>query len=95
MLAASFLLYAAVYVGLSFAAFQLDGIFVGTTHAREMRNASVISVAVFIAGSAWLAPAQGNGALWLTLIGYVVIRAITLAVYYPHVRREVAPASRG
>lgn len=88
-LASSFLPCVAVYVGLSFAAFQLDGIFIGTTHAKEMRNASVISVVLFVALSAWLAPMHGNQALWLCFIGYVIVRAITLGFYYPGIRRQV------
>ena len=88
-IAADFLPFVAVYVALSFAAFQLDGIFIGTTHAAEMRNASLVSVILFILTSAWLTPLYGNTALWFTFIGYVVIRAITLAMYYPKVRREI------
>lgn len=87
-MAAEFLPYAAIYVALSFAAFQLDGIYIGTTNAAEMRNASLVSVILFIGLSAWLTPTYGNQALWLCFIGYVVMRAITLGFYYPRVRRQ-------
>jgi Na+-driven multidrug efflux pump len=40
--------FAALYVALAFAAFQLDGIFIGTTRTREMRNASVVSRCVWV-----------------------------------------------
>jgi len=89
-LAAIYLPWVAVYIGLSFAAFQLDGIFIGTTHATEMRNASLVSVLLFMVMSAWLAPLYGNTALWLCFVGYVVIRAISLLVYYPCVRKRIA-----
>ncbi len=88
-LAASFLPYVAVYIGCSFAAFQLDGIFIGTTHAAEMRNASLVSVILFILTSAWLVPLHGNTGLWLTFIGYVIVRAIALGFYYPGIRRHI------
>jgi len=88
-IAADFLPYVVAYVALSFAAFQLDGIFIGTTHAAEMRNASLVSVILFILTSAWLTPLYGNTALWLSFIGYVIVRAITLAMYYPRIRRGV------
>ncbi len=88
-IAAEFLPFVVVYVALSFAAFQLDGIFIGTTHAAEMRNASLISVVLFILASAWFTPLYSNTALWFCFIGYVVVRAITLAMYYPKVRREI------
>ncbi len=84
-----FLGFAAIYVALSVSAFQLDGIFIGTTHTREMRNASLASAGIFMASSAWLVPTYGPVALWLTFIGYVVVRAITLAFYYPRLRRQV------
>jgi len=89
LIAANFLPLAVVYVALSFGAFQLDGIFIGTTHVAEMRNASLASVILFILASAWLTPLYGNTALWLTFIGYVVVRAITLALYYPRIRRGI------
>src|SRR5690625_4622098 len=88
---ARFLPYVVIYVGLSFAAFQLDGIFIGTTHSAELRNASILSVAVFVGLSAWLTPIYGNRALWLCFIGYVVIRAVALGFYFPKVRRGCQP----
>ena len=81
-----YLPYAAVYVLLSVAAFQLDGIFIGTTSARYMRNASLTSVTAFLIVcwplSAWL----GNSGLWLAFILFVIVRAMTLGLWYPSVR---------
>lgn len=81
---------AALYVLLSFAAFQLDGIFIGTGRSRAMRNASFLSVAGFLALAALLSPVFGNAGLWAAFIGYVILRAITLAAYYPGLLRSVA-----
>jgi len=86
-MALHFLPYAAVYVAVSVFAFQLDGVFVGTTHAAEMRNASLVAAAIFLVTSGLFTSAHGNQALWLAFIAYVVMRALTLAVYYPRVRR--------
>jgi MATE family multidrug resistance protein len=83
------ILYAAAYVALSVFAFQLDGIFIGTTHTREMRNASLISAGIFIASSAYFVPTHGLPALWLTFIAYVIIRALTLALQYPALRHQI------
>lgn len=56
------LLYlAACYVFLAFPAFQLDGIFIGASFTRQMRNASAISFIVFI--FSW----------WLLIGGYGVV----------------------
>jgi MATE family multidrug resistance protein len=87
--AREFLGFAATYVALSVFAFQLDGIFIGTTHTREMRDTSLLSAGVFLVSSALLVPQHGPNALWLTFIGYIVVRGITLAVYYPRLRRSI------
>src|SRR5699024_7005533 len=39
-------IYAGIYIVLSFAAFQLDGVFIGATRSKEMRNATVLSFIV-------------------------------------------------
>ncbi len=88
--AAELLPWAALYVVLSFAAFQLDGIFIGATRTRAMRNASAFAVLVFLP-SAWvLMPALGGHGLWLAFVGYVCARALGLGFYYPSLRRDVA-----
>lgn len=87
--AALLLPWAALYVGLSFAAFQLDGIFIGVSRAADMRNASVLSVAGF-AACLWLLDSGGSPhRLWLCFVAYVALRALTLFALYPRLRREV------
>ena len=89
-LAIALLPLAAVYVTLSFAAFQLDGIFIGATATRDMRNASVVSFGAFLGLTALLVPAWGNRGLWWAFIAYVVIRAATLGVRYGPLRRSIS-----
>lgn len=72
----------ALYVLLAVAAFQLDGIFIGTTRTREMRNASLLSITLFLLASWPLTALFGNDGLWWAFIAYVVARALTLAPYY-------------
>ncbi len=79
--------WAALYVLLSFPAFQLDGIFIGATRTREMRNASLASTAVFLLAWWALAPRFGNDGLWWAFIVYVVMRAVALGLYYPGLLR--------
>jgi MATE family multidrug resistance protein len=87
--AADTLGWAALYVLLSFAAFQLDGIFIGATHTREMRNASFVSIAVFMLAWWWLAPVYGIHGLWCAFVIYVCARALALAAYYPRLVRAL------
>jgi MATE family multidrug resistance protein len=87
--AATFLPFTALYVSISFAAFQLDGIFIGATGTRDMRNASIISCLAFIGLSAALVPRWTNVGLWIAFIFYVAVRALALGVRYPRLRRSV------
>ena len=86
-----YLPYAAIYVVLSFAAFQLDGIFIGTTRTRDMRNASVLSLLVFLAAWWPLTRWAGNDGLWLAMIIFVVARAVALAARFRRLQESVGP----
>lgn len=81
--------FTAGYIALSIAAFQLDGIFIGTTRTREMRNAAIISAALFISTSALLTNHWGQTGLWISMWVWTSLRGITLLVYLPALRRAV------
>src|SRR5690606_41497000 len=81
--------WAAAYVLLSVAAFQLDGVFIGATRTRDMRNAALLSVAVFLL-AAWPATTfLGNHGLWAAFIVYVVARAVALWPPYLRMQRQL------
>ncbi|MEO1150255.1 MAG: MATE family efflux transporter [Pseudomonadota bacterium] len=63
--------------------FQLDGIFVGATHAREMRNSMILAAALFIPLSLWLPSSLGNHGLWLSFSLYFLARAAGLWIALP------------
>jgi MATE family multidrug resistance protein len=65
------------------AAFQLDGIFIGATRTREMRNAALASLAVFLGAGYPLVRALGNQGRWIAFIVYAAARAISLGAFYP------------
>jgi len=89
--AANELLYlAALYVLLAFAAFQLDGIFIGAAFTRQMRDAAAISTALFLLFCWLLLEPLGIVGLWWAFIAYVCARAGALLIYYPALRRSVA-----
>jgi len=87
---ASGLVYlAAIYVICSFPAFQLDGIFIGATRTRDMRNASLISIVIFF-GSWWILAGQfGVVGLWWSFIVYVCARAGSLLYFYGQLRKSI------
>ncbi len=83
------LFLAAIYVLFSFAAFQLDGIFIGASFTRQMRNAAFMSLAVFFLVWWWLTDRYGVGGLWWAMILYVAARADALLIYFASLRRSV------
>lgn len=87
--ASSALPWAALYVALAFAAFQLDGVFIGATRTREMRQASIMSSLFFIPSSLLLMPIWGVHGLWLAFVIYVCVRALTLVCFLPALRRSL------
>ncbi|MFN3233240.1 MAG: MATE family efflux transporter [Alphaproteobacteria bacterium] len=69
--------------------FQLDGIFIGAQHTRDMRNMMVIAFAAFVAALYGLMPIWGNHGLWAAMIVFYIVRAATLAIRYPAIERAV------
>jgi len=65
--------------------FLLDGIFIGTTQTRAMRNSMLISSAVFVLASIVLVKYYNNHGLWLAYYILMIMRTITLGAKYPAV----------
>jgi MATE family multidrug resistance protein len=67
-------------------AFAFDGVFIGATWAREMRNLMLLSLVLFILS--WLALRQfGNTGLWIALLSHYVWRGGLQALRYPAMLR--------
>jgi MATE family multidrug resistance protein len=81
-------LAAAPLIGI--AAWMLDGIFIGATETRPLRNAMALSVAVYAAAVALLLPALGNHGLWAALMILNATRGITLGLRYPALEARAA-----
>ena len=78
----------AVYVFASFPAFQLDGVFIGTSRTKEMRDASILSVVVFLLAVWMLSEALGLAGLWWAMVVFVVARALSLWIYFAKVTKR-------
>jgi MATE family multidrug resistance protein len=87
--ARSLLPYASLYILLSFVAFQFDGIYIGVTRSRDMRNASFASLIAFLAIGYPLTGTYEAIGLWISFIVFVVARAVSLGVLYPRLLRSV------
>ena len=63
-------------------AFSYDGVYIGATWARDMRNLMVLSLVIFL--SAWFAlRGFGNGGLWGALLIFYAARGGLQALRYP------------
>jgi len=58
--------------------YLLDGLFIGATRAREMRNAMLASLAIALP-LAFALSGLGNHGLWLAFLVFMGVRALTLA----------------
>ncbi|MEI2564298.1 MATE family efflux transporter DinF [Vibrio metoecus] len=59
--------------------FLLDGIFIGATKGKEMRNSMAISAVAFFVAY-WLSASYGNHALWLAMLSFMALRGVTLGI---------------
>ncbi|MBP8930497.1 MAG: MATE family efflux transporter [Paracoccus sp.] len=81
-------LVAAPLIGI--ASWMLDGIFIGATRTREMRNAMLVSVAAYAVLVTLLPMGFGNHGLWAALMGLNALRGFTMWRLYPRVAQAAA-----
>lgn len=72
--------------------FLFDGIFIGVTRTRDMRNMMFISTAVYLAAWWVLTGLYGNHGLWAALMVFFVVRGVTLGARYPALVRATFPS---
>jgi len=87
--AREFLIYMALTPFLSAAPFMLDGIFIGATRTRDMRNMMIISAAIYFATAFALMPLFGSHGLWVALLISFAARGVTLGLKYPALERSM------
>ena len=68
--------------------YQLDGIFIGASQTKEMRNAMMVSVASFIVISIYLTKYYDNHGLWLSLLLFMLLRSLTLNYFFDKILKK-------
>ena len=63
-------------------AYQLDGIFIGATQTKELRNAMIVSVTIYLFLSLFLTKQLHNYGIWFSLFLFMILRASTLHFYF-------------
>ena len=69
--------------------FQFDGIFIGASQTKELRNAMIISVGMYIVCALFVVDILGNSGLWVSLSIFFVLRALSLFFYLPRIYRRI------
>ena len=68
--------------------YQLDGIFIGASQTKEIRNAMIVSVLIFIGISIYFTKYFENQGLWFSLMLFMILRALTLKFYFKKILRK-------
>ena len=68
----------------------LDGVFIGATRGREMRNGMITAAFGAIVAQYFMIPAFGNHGLWASLMLFFILRGLTLYLWYPRIPRALA-----
>ena len=82
--------WVALLAPVAFMAFQMDGIFIGATRSREMRNAMILAFAGFLL-AVLVAGGYGLNGLLAAFTIYLGLRGITLMMRMRHVRAMAMP----
>ena len=90
--AAEYLPWAVLSPLVSVWAFQLDGVFIGATRGRVMRNAMLAAFAGYLAALAVFVPMWGNHGLWFSFMILMALRGVTLGAAYPRLARSLGRA---
>ena len=61
--------------------YQFDGIFIGVSQTKELRNAMIFSVFSYLVISLILTDLIGNNGVWISLCAFMILRALSLYYY--------------
>ena len=87
--AREYLIFMALSPLLSAAPFMMDGIFIGATRTRDMRNMMALSTVIYFAAALTLMPLLDSYGLWIALLISFAARGATLAWRYPALERSI------
>jgi MATE family multidrug resistance protein len=86
LVARDYLVYAALAAVIGVFAFAYDGIYVGATWTRDIRNLMVVSLLAYLAAW-WLTRPLGNTGLWIAILVFFGSRGALQAMRYPALAR--------
>ena len=84
--ARDYLVYAALASVIGTFAFTYDGIYIGATWTRDMRNLMIVTIVLYFAAW-WITLPLGNTGLWLSILVFLGVRGALQAARYPALAR--------
>ncbi len=70
--------------------YQIDGFFIGASQTKELRNAMIVSVSIYIVCSLFFVDNFGNTGLWISLCIFFALRALSLLFYLPKIYQRIS-----
>ena len=80
-LSASYVIWLILIPFISSFCYQFDGIFIGTSQTKELRNAMIFSVFCYLLISIILTNYLSNTGVWVSLCLFMILRAFSLYLY--------------
>lgn len=90
--AKSFLIFMVLAPLIGGPAWIFDGIFIGATRTRDMRNMMVIAFAAYVLAVLTLVGPLGNAGLWIAMLLSFAVRGLTLWLRYGPLVRDIEAA---
>ena len=87
--AIAYLPFCAAVPVVGIAAWQLDGVFIGATQGKALRNAGLLSAVLYVSTDIWLSGALGNTGVWIAMLSMYIYRAICLGSYWPSLMTQL------
>ena len=91
VVASSYLPWAALTAVSGFLAFQLDGVYIGATWSRDMRNTMALALIAYLVILYAVLPTLGNNGLWLAFNIFLLTRGLAMLAVLPHRTRKTFP----
>ena len=69
--------------------YQLDGIFIGASQTKDLRNAMIIAVIFYIIISIYSTKYFNNHGLWLSMFIFMILRSLTLNLFLKKITKRL------
>lgn len=86
--AISYLPWLIIICAIGWVTFLMDGVYIGLTRSREMRNSMLLSALTFFVVW-WFAQSMANHGLWLAFLCFMLMRGLSLTWDYVRLKQQL------